>query len=47
MIEWDKEKEIYKMYDKKGRKLHSFTEEEVHTGKGREFYRGRKFVSSF
>ena len=45
--EWDEEKEIYKMYDEKGRKLYSFCEEEVHRGKGRESYRGRKFISSF
>jgi hypothetical protein len=45
--EWDEKKGIYKMYDKRGRKLYSFCEEEVHRGKGRESYRGRKFVSSF
>jgi hypothetical protein len=45
--EWDEDKRIYKMYDGKGKRLYSFCEEDVHRGKGREYYRGRKFVSSF
>jgi hypothetical protein len=38
---WDKEQGIYKMYDKKGRRCHSFSEREVYEGKGKKEYKGR------
>jgi hypothetical protein len=45
--EWNKEQEIYKMYDEEGKRCYSFDIDEVEKGKGRKDYKGKKFVSSF
>jgi hypothetical protein len=44
---WDAEQGIYKMYDRKGRRRHSFSEREVYEGKGKRNYEGKQLACTF